>query len=528
MLIKASQASPEIAQVWNNLTNGYFQLNLLKEAEESILQSIEIDPNSFFSYFIFSLILIKQNELKKAELSLRKTIELKPDFADAYNRLGLILKDLSRFIEAKFFTEKAIVLNPTDVISHVNLGDILRKMGNLKEAEISTRKAIEIDPNNEKAFSTLGIILNDNGNKEGAEKLLKKAIKLNPRNKINYLNHGSILKHLGNLEEAEMSTKKAIEIEPNFTEALANLLYILIDRGKIQELIVFSNSILQKKYFDKGLQFQASIQLTISYLIQGNLYELKRNLGEAKKYIAQGAENYIKDKLNKKNSINYYKLMYKISPHLKIDKTNISLDKIPHIGESHCLSFAHQKIKMINKFKSIQPVLIKGCKAWHLGNNSNNQWKSSFNEQIKNHTYSSEIMISFGEIDCRINEGILMHCIKYGKDISDICKKTILNYLDYTETTLSKYYLNRYYFGVPAPVCSKQNLSDLDIQRKHLIKEYNSILNNEVISRGSNFIDIYSLTSNDTGDNNMIYMCDKTHLSPECLPILFKKYVRTA
>ena len=59
LLVKATKSSPEIAQVWNNLTNGYFQLGLLKEAEESIRKSIEIDPNSFFSYFIFANILIE-------------------------------------------------------------------------------------------------------------------------------------------------------------------------------------------------------------------------------------------------------------------------------------------------------------------------------------------------------------------------------------------------------------------------------------------------------------------------------------
>ena len=79
--------------------------------------------------------------------------------------------------------------------------------------------------------------------------------------------------------------------------------------------------------------------------------------------------------------------MDKLSPHLKTDEQNIDLDKIPHIGESHCLSFAHHNINIMNKQRTIQPVLVKGCKAWHLANDFNNLWKSSFNEQIKTSFY---------------------------------------------------------------------------------------------------------------------------------------------
>ena len=58
-----------------------------------------------------------------------------------------------------------------------------------------------------------------------------------------------------------------------------------------------------------------------------------------------------------------------------------------------------------------------------------------------------------------------------------------------------------------------------------MIKQYNSLLKKEVLSRGSYFLDIYNLTSNKNGENNRIHMCDKTHLSPKCLSILFENYL---
>ena len=80
--------------------------------------------------------------------------------------------------------------------------------------------------------------------------------------------------------------------------------------------------------------------------------------------------------------------------------------------------FAHQTISLSSQLKTIQPVLITGGKAWHFANDKNNKWKDSLNQQIKNHNYSNEVFISFGEIDCRKYEGILNHAIKEDKNIA--------------------------------------------------------------------------------------------------------------
>ena len=58
-----------------------------------------------------------------------------------------------------------------------------------------------------------------------------------------------------------------------------------------------------------------------------------------------------------------------------------------------------------------------------------------------------------------------------------------------------------------------------------MVKLYNLILKTDVLSRGSCFLDVYALTSNKDGENNKLHMCDKTHLSPKCLSILFEKYL---
>ena len=221
----------------------------------------------------------------------------------------------------------------------------------------------------------------------------------------------------------------------------------------------------------------------------------------------------------------YSKFITSLYPNLLKENKNPDLEKIPHIGESHCLSFAHQTLSISSNLKQIQPVLIMGGKAWHFANNKHNQWKDSLNQQIKNHTYSNKVLISFGEIDCRKDEGILSYSIKRDKDILEVCEKTIKGYLDYMEEVLSPNHSKRYYFGVPAPTRPKELLDELDIKRIKIVQLYNSLLQKEVLSRGSYFLDVYKLTSKKNGENNNLYTFDNFHLSPKCLSILFENHL---
>ena len=93
------------------------------------------------------------------------------------------------------------------------------------------------------------------------------------------------------------------------------------------------------------------------------------------------------------------------------------------------------------------------------------------------------------------------------------------------EEILSPNYSERYYFGIPAPTRKKELPDELDIKRIKMIQIYNSFFKKEVLSRHCYFLDVYSLTSTKDGENNNLHMCDKIHLSPKCLSILFDNYL---
>ena len=68
------------------------------------------------------------------------------------------------------------------------------------------------------------------------------------------------------------------------------------------------------------------------------------------------------------------------------------------------------------------------------------------------------------------------------------------------------------------------NIPDENSAEADLPSLVDSTLKKEVLSRDSYFLDIYTLTSTKDGENNNLYMCDKTHISPKCLSVLFESH----
>ncbi len=490
LLNKSIKLFPSSPEAYSNLGNLYRDLGNFSQAELLLNTAINLNSSFFQAYYNIGNLYRDIGRFKEAEKSMRKAIELNSNFAEAYNNLGIILNELNQSDEAELMTVKAIELNPDFAEAHCNLGKRYRELGKLNEAKKFIDKAIRLNPNLAEAYSNLGGILNE----------------------------------LGRSKEAEMAMRRALELNPNLAETYANLGGVLRDLGKLEELILISASSLELDSLSNGDKLQASLKMALANLMLENFSETYFNINQTIEYINQGGIEMIKNKQNQKNSIVFFKLISALYPKLKNNLSYVCKEKIPHIGESHCLSFSHQSVKFGSNIKKIQPVLVVGAKAWHFANQKSNQWKSSLLEQIRNHTYSDEVFISFGEIDCREEEGILYFSQKYQKDVSVVCKNTINGYLDFMEQSLSKFYSKRFYFGIPAPTAKGINIS-LDIQRKDLIKTYNYLLKKEVLSRGSYFLDVFKLTVDEDGFNNSIYMCDEVHLDPDCLNLLFMNHL---
>jgi hypothetical protein len=187
------------------------------------------------------------------------------------------------------------------------------------------------------------------------------------------------------------------------------------------------------------------------------------------------------------------------------------------IGESHSLSSHSILIQKQDEVFLCEALWIAGCKQWHLGNNSSNKYKYKFETLLSTMPRNSDILLAIGEIDCRINEGILKYCRKYPENIIfQVMKKTIDSYLQYVKKITQIYQHTVVIQAVPSPKIEYQKINNSESQLLiELIREFNTYLRLATGAIGFDFLDVYSLTDNGQGISNERWHIDNYHLSPE-------------
>ena len=199
---------------------------------------------------------------------------------------------------------------------------------------------------------------------------------------------------------------------------------------------------------------------------------------------------------------------------------------IYHIGDSHCLSFVNQNIKLNNISYRILPKLISGAKAWHFSDGEINLSKSLFVNHLKNVENGSIVFLSFGEIDCRLDEGIISAYLKTDqskKILNEIIYKTVENYVEFCCGQVKNRNITFYLFGVHAPIIKKEDTEKAELLKK-IIKKFNLFLKKICYEKGLNFIDAFEYTKNNQGFSNKKYMLDNCHLNFKFIKVIEKMH----
>ena len=99
-----------------------------------------------------------------------------------------------------------------------------------------------------------------------------------------------------------------------------------------------------------------------------------------------------------------------------------------HLGESHCLSYAHQKIKIQGMDYKIVPKITFGGKAFHFSRRKEDAFKAITKANLESIPDSSKVFISFGEIDCRPTEGFMKASQKLNKQTNELITNVVEGY----------------------------------------------------------------------------------------------------
>jgi tetratricopeptide (TPR) repeat protein len=555
-LRQAIALNNDYAEAHNNLASTLQELDRIEEAEAALRQAILIKPDFVESHYNLSLMLQEQGRFNEAHSSLKQAIILKPDYAEAHNQLGILLKELNQLDEAVVSLKQAIILKSDYAEAHNNLASTLQNLGGLEEAEVSLRQAILLQPDyveahynlgyvlkergrlNEaasslrkaiklkhdffEAYSNLGITLQELGKLEEAEITFMHAIKLNTDSPDIYNNLGVTLKRLGRLDEAAGSFKRALKLKPDYNEVKQNLSATYDYMNDLDKAILQLENILESATTDT-VGLKAAVSLAIFKFLEGDLTICKTHLlasSRIEQELSSDFKNYIIYREYLLKIVNWHENIYSSGIDSSTDK------KLYVIGESHSLVSHQLNVRHSDNNFLCKSLLIKGCKQWDIGNSIRNQCKTKFERVVNSLPKASDVLLAIGEIDCRLDSGIIKHNDKYPeKDIKKLVVTTVDNYINYIYELNNSRENNIIIQGVPCPNINIRNISKKKVTVLiELIKMFNYELKNKSKAKGFGFLDLHKLTDRGDGFSNTVWHIDDFHISPDGMLEAWRAY----
>jgi Flp pilus assembly protein TadD len=415
---------------------------------------------------------------------------------------------------------------------------------------------LDIDPLNANVLHYIGQVYLSNLNYKSASRYFKKVLEIDDSCGTVYNNLALCEKNLGDFTSSSYNFKKAIEFEPESAEFYQNIGQLYLDAGFFDTSLIYFMKSFELKPSQKGIYFQlltlnmyrhryedaleiADIGLLSNHLSDVELCELLvnkailfwlfDNLPEALQAIklsnmsvfsVESAHSNIHD-LGAFHTYLSELINYKIlNPVLYQHEVN---RPIYFISESHGLSPAGIKVIENEEEYIIKPLFIKGAKVFHLTDKKSNKYLESLKLLFRGLDFGSKVILGFGEIDCRNNEGIFKYCNNSKLGYRVIIEAMIDEYLSFlnAQSKIKSYQL--YIYGVPAPHVDRINELSIKDQKTfiNIISCFNSIMKKGSVKYGFKFLDVYKHT-NKNGASNMDYHIDGFHLTPPVISGLFE------
>jgi tetratricopeptide (TPR) repeat protein len=357
----------------------------------------------------------KSGDLVDAERLYRSILSEQTNHPDANHNLGVLLKQGDKADIALPLFKTALESNPNqgqywisyiDTLIHLGQYDDAQNVLNQGQAKELKDNAVDqlkerlnLHPEATSKKNPLGppqtqidavISLYSRGQIHEALSASQMLIKDYPNVPLLYNISGACYKALGQLEEAVKSYEQSLAIKPDFADVLIQLgIYLWIDQDLDKLKSYITSKMDLNKCSKKSLKF---VNPYLSFLTQLH----KHRLAYPHKYLCNNQ-----------------------SPVIHV------------IGESHCLTAANSNIEFMGKLHTMKSNIIIGCKAWHLANNQLNAYKKQFEKIERSIPNDGMVIVTIGEIDCRLDEGILKFHQKTQNNLGDSIKDLVQKYTKY-------------------------------------------------------------------------------------------------
>ncbi|AZG37011.1 tetratricopeptide repeat protein [Shewanella psychromarinicola] len=473
--------------------------------------------------------LFRQKEYAESLSLCTKIIEKKPKLANAIHLTALNYYALGQFAPAIAEFQKAIAINSQLSSFHSNLGNVYLDQESFVEASRCFEKALNLEPLLPEPNYNLAICLHNQRNYSLAENFCKKAILQDATNSDFYLHLGVIYYDQGQFDNAAKALVKALEVENKHKkgrthlDAYWQLFSLHLSQHRYQDALEVADLGIQSQQLSEQQLCTLLIGKAIIYFLFNHLDEAKHTLQLSEiihqfpsqpKYLKNFSvfHHYIK------NLIALYESgEYKDCYNLVNDAT-----KMYFISESHGFAPNRTSIQYKDQNYEVNSLFIMGAKVIHFVTEEENKYQVSLVSLLQDLAPGSKVVVAFGEIDCRPDEGIYSYSLKSKRDYKDVIDDMLSKYVNALKNLADSFDIEIILYGVPAPhPQSIEILPPSEQQRfKDIVAYYNLALANACQSLNIKLLDVYALTNKD-GQSNLQHHIDNYHLSPKTVPTLF-------
>lgn len=523
---EALRLKPDYCEALNNLGTALQGQDKFAEAVASYQQALRIKPDYAEALYNLANSLRSLDRLPEAIVCLQQAIAAKENFPEVYNCLGNIFQEQGKPEAAIGCFQHALRLNPEVAEFHFNLATAFNGQGRFNEAIACYEKAVELAPGLAAAHNNLGNILKGKWRFPEAITSYNKALQVLPDYALAHGNLGDALAQIGDLNGAIAHCQRALALDPDIPEVYMLLGALLFMTREWQQFETLIDTTLANPTLSTPNKEWIMLQQALRAWMAGNLVQCTEYL-----QVASSIQYRQPQGKREVGRLAYYCLLKKLAdyrtafPQLYDNEEAISAFMI---GDSHCLSYANLSLRLRDTAYTVAARLIIGCKSYHLAKDGHNFYKEAVRRNIADLPESSTVIMAFGEIDCRVNEGIYAAWEKkfQHRPIEEMVQEVVEGYASFIAAIQQEKKFKIILFGVPAPKRSKSAHLSTDALVTYLAvpKLFNEYLQKYAAQNGWCFLDAYALTCDEQGFANGTHHLDDHHLYPAALALLVSEH----
>ncbi|MES2038655.1 MAG: tetratricopeptide repeat protein [Pseudomonadota bacterium] len=508
------------------------QTGKLLEAETIYQQILLIDARHFEALQFLGMIKRSTGELQQALDLLSLAASINPAHAIIHASLGNVLLDLKRHADAIASYDCFLLAKPDFAEVLNNKANALSALGREAEAMTCYEYALRQQPDFPDAYFNRGNLYMDMRSYALALNDYEQVLCVNAAHFQSWNNRGNALLKLERLPEARQSYQQGLSIAPDNAELHACLANAYKITGQLNEAVEHYAKVLQLTTTGFPRQ-NAALQLAILHYVFGNPANVDALLQVAKDMLGNAL---IKDK----GSLIYCVFMLKIQAWWQSFRQQASLPQAQGIlyviGESHMLSAHNLVVNYRGEHLQCKGLWIEGCTQWQIGKAETNHYQQLMTQYLQAIPVASSVLITIGEIDCRIDSGILKASKKSTESngstgfatgsLAQRVHDTIAPFLNFIAAQAQQRQFKLIVSGVPAYHMNENGHTEGELQEfGQFLSLFNASLKQQVLMRGMDFLDVFALTDSGGGKASQQWHIDEHHLRPDGILEAFSRHL---